>query len=217
MRFVLKKGLICFVALSSFFLFTCQKNPTGPAGIREYYPLAIGNFWLYANADNTYKIQDEIIGYDYLSDGNLVYVKRKISKNQSANFVDTVTSYLRFTSGELREYHDKTCPLTYIILLKSPLQIGAKWKTGSAGDCPIAPISLTDTVAGLKNITVAAGEFRDCFEIETPGFCSTDPIEHFTTCYIWNVRWIAPSVGLVKWAPEGWERGAFTLRQYRVR
>lgn len=179
-----KKLSLIFFLFLSLVLLQCQKNPTAPQGVKDFYPLAVGNFWLYANSDNSQKILDEIIGYDHLSDGSLVYIKRKISKNQSANIVDTVTSYLKIVNGELREYPVKNCPLTYIILLKSPLQLGAKWKTGSAGDCPIAPISLTDTITGIKNITVAAGEFKECFEIETPLGCVTDPIENQTICYI---------------------------------
>ncbi|OGC75640.1 MAG: hypothetical protein A2145_04320 [candidate division Zixibacteria bacterium RBG_16_40_9] len=217
MKLTFKKNLTYLFLVSPLFLLTCQKSPTGPAGIREYYPLAIGNFWLYANSDNTYKVQDEIIGFDHLSDGSSVFVKRKISRYQSAKIADTVTSYLKFVSDELREYPEKDCPLTYIILLKSPLQLGAKWKTGSGGDCSIAPISFTDTVTDLKNITVAAGKFNDCFEIETPLYCTPDPIEPIEICYIWNMRWFAPDVGIVKWAPGGWESQAFTLRQYRVR
>lgn len=212
-----KKLSLISIFVFGVILLQCQKNPTGPASIRDFYPLTVGNFWLYSNSDNTYKIQDEIIGFDHLSNGSLVYVKRKISKNQSADIADTVTSYLKFSSDELREYPEKNCPLTYIILLKSPLQLGAKWKTGSGGDCPIAPISLTDSVSDLKNITVAAGTFNDCFEIETPWYCATDLIEPFEICYIWNVRWFAPYVGFVKWAPGGEENQAFTLQQYRVR
>jgi len=212
-----KKLSLIFILVLSVILLQCQKNPTGPAGLRDFYPLSIGNFWLYANADNTYKILDEIIGFDHLSDGSPVYVKRKISTYQSGKTADTVTSYLKFGSDELREYHEKNCPLTYIILLKSPLQAGAKWKTGSGGDCPFVPISFTDTITGLKNITVAAGEFNDCFEIETPWYCARDPVEPFEICYIWKVRWFAPYIGVVKWAPGGWGSQAFTLREYRVR
>ena len=212
-----KKLSLISILVLSVILLQCQKNPTGPAGLRDFYPLSIGNFWLYANADNTYKILDEIIGYDHLSDGSLVFVKRKISTNPTADFADTVTYYLKFANDELREYPEKDCPLTYIILLKSPLQLGAKWKTGSGGDCSFAPIPLIDTVTNIKNITVTAGGFKDCFEIETPLGCTPDPIEPIEVCYIWNVRWFAPDVGLVKWAPEGSESRAFTLREYRVR
>ncbi len=227
MRFTFKKNLTYIFLVYSLILLTCQKSPTGPAGIREYYPLAIGNFWSYSNSDNSYKILDEIVGYDHLSDGSSVFVNKRTrtvrTLQPNSGWVTTVKTgyaYLKYVGDELRGYFDKECSLEYEIILKFPVQEDTTWPVFSNGSCDnFARITLSkNSFEGFRNINIPAGSFENCLKIVTAPPCEPyDPYGMPQICDVDNIRWFAPNVGLVKWAPGGWGSQAFTLRQYRVR
>lgn len=209
-----KKVSLIFILILSVVLLQCQKNPTGPETIKDLFPLAVGNYWMYVSDDESsplgYKIQEEIIGYDKLSDGSLVFVKRKISSYESASVVDTVISYLQFAGDEFREYPDNNCILEYKILLKNPLQVGARWDTYSDTSCRFPGIVvnfISDEVEGIENITVPSGTFNDCFRIVT---CNCPDFTDY--------RWFAPYVGIVRLdIVRFWGGVKYVLKEYRVR
>ena len=212
MRFAFKVSLICLVGLIILFLFSCQKNPTGPPGIKDLFPLAVGNYWVYeGKICNWYcfdsEIREEISGYDTLSDGSLVFIKRKITFH-SANLSDTIISYLKFEGNELREYLNKDYDCQFKILLEVPLQIGAEWNIDACfcAACPVE-VAIADSVETVENIAVPAGSFNDCYRIVTcncPDYTDT--------------RWFAPSIGITKLTVERiWGSATYVLKEYRVR
>ncbi len=233
MRFDFKISLI-YVFLLSLFLLTCQKKPTDPQGIKDIYPLAVGNYWLYTNSDGSNKIQDEIIGHHKLYDSLLVYIKRKITTSKIfkentplSTISETTFSYLSIESNELREILDTNiicyfsirdsiiyCTNFHKILLGYPLELGDSWSTFSPLlrnyycliDCSLCEI---DSVMTLENISLPLGQFNDCYKIVTKK-------ESFCGSYVDEIRWFLPYVGIVKLAPAGQESLAFTLREYRV-
>ena len=206
-----KKLSLIFILVLSVILLQCQKNPTGPPGIKDLFPLAVGNYWQYEVKINTFppfptEIREEIIGKDQLSDGSSVFVKRKIFRDRDATFSDTTISYLKFEGNELREYSYSSC--SYKILLKTTLEIGAEWIIDVC-DCPHCPvmIAITDSVQAVENITVPAGNFNDCYRIVTcncPDYTDT--------------RWFAPYIGITQFTVERiWGSATYVLTGYRVR
>ncbi len=176
---------------------------------------------MYFNSGNSYKILDEIIGYDRLSDGNLVFVKRRIKSSgdffqdnfQLGKSADTAISYLQFRNDELREYPNKNCNLDYKIILKSPLQVGTEWHVLAESSCVYGklgrPLYIDNgLVVGIENIKTPAGIFNDCVEIESV------PLRSDT----WDFYWFASSVGIVKLENVRFAGSKiYTLKEYRVR
>jgi len=215
MRFNFKKKLGFLFLVSPLLLSTCQKSPTGPQGIEDVYPLAVGNYWLYEGKICNWfcsdsEIREEIIGKDTLSDGSSVFVKRKIFRDRDATFSDTAISYLKYEGNELREYLNKDYDCQFKILLKFPLQTGAEWSTDSCF-CPACPliVAFKDSVQAIENITVPAGRFNDCYRIVT---CNCP------ASIVTDVRWFAPHIGISKltWELEWWS-ATYVLKEYRVR
>ncbi len=212
MKFNFKKSLIGLVVLITLFQFSCQKSPTGPQGIKDLFPLAVGNYWLYeGKLCNWYcsdsEIWEEITGKDTIADGSSVFVKRKIIWHVPDSLSDTVISYLKFEGNELREYPDKDYDCQFKILLKLPLQIGTEWSTDSCF-CPACPrvVEITDSIEAVENIAVPAGDFNDCYRIVTGN--GSKPY----------TRWFAPHIGITKstWEIEWWS-ATYVLKEYRVR
>jgi len=214
MRINFKKYLACLFLFSPLLLATCQKSPTGPQPIENLFPLTVGNYWVYEGKICNWvcfdsEIWEEIIGKDTLSDGSLVFVKRKIIFH-SADLSDTLISYLKFEGNELREYLDKNYSCEFKILLKVPLQIGAEWNidTCFCDACPLM-VAITDTIETMENITVPAGSFNDCYRIVT---CNCP------ASIVTGNRWFAPYIGITKltWEIEWWS-ASYVLKKYRVR
>lgn len=213
MRLTFKKNLTYLFLVYTLLLLTCQKSPTGPEGIKDLFPLAVGNYWVYEGKICNWfcsdsEIREEIIEKDTLSDGSSVFVKRKIFWDRSANYSDTTISYLKFEENELREYLNKDYDCKFKILLKLPLQIGAEWNTDSCF-CPACPlvVAITDSIEAVENIDVPSGNFNDCYRIVT-GNGSSYPY----------TRWFAPNIGITKltWELEWWS-ATYVLKEYRVR
>ena len=148
--------------LSPLLLSTCQKSPTGPQGIEDVYPLAVGNYWFYKGeiihtVPSGEEIREEIIGSETLPDSSVAFVKRRITTYESSGVKDTLVSYLQFVNNELREYLSKDYICLFRILLKLPLQIGAEWST-DACFCPACPLmpAFKDSVQAVENISVPA-------------------------------------------------------------
>lgn len=207
-----KKISLIYIFLSSAVLLQCQKTPTGPQGIEDLFPLAVGNYWVYTTSDlspSGSEIREEIIGYDHLSDRSFLFVRRKIT-TYSSNSTDTVISYLKFVGDEFREYPDKNCILEYKILLKNPLQVGARWDSYSDTSCRFPGIVvnfISDEVDAIENITVPSGTFNDCFRIVT---CNCPDFTDY--------RWFALYVGIVRLdIVRFWGGASYTLKEYRVR
>lgn len=213
MRLTFKKNLTYLFLVYTLLLLTCQKSPTGPEGIKDLFPLAVGNYWLYEGKICNWgcfdsEIWEEIIGKDTLSDGSLVFVKRKIIWHRPDSLSDTAISYLKFEGNELREYPNKDYDCQFKILLKVPLRIGAEWNIDSCF-CPACPlqVAITDSVEAVENIDVPSGNFNDCYRIVTGN--------GFSYPY---TRWFAPYIGITKltWEIEWWS-ATYVLKEYRVR
>lgn len=216
MRFKFKKHLACLFLVAPLLLATCQKSPTGPPGIQDVYPLAVGNYWVYEGKKILHlilidvEIREEIIGSEKLSDGNRAFVKRIITSYESSEVEDTVISYLRFVEDELREYASKDYICQYKILLKLPLQPGAKW-TADNCFCPACPLvaAFEDSVEATENVSVPAGEFFNCYRIVT---CNCP------ASIVTDVRWLEPNLGITKFMVEAiWGTETYVLKEYRVR
>lgn len=203
----------------SVVLLQCQKSPTGPQSVKNFYPLDIGNFWLYSSAWGEVRV--EIIGYDHLSERSLVFVKRKITSSGSTlqNYfplrgsADTTFSYLQFIGDELREYTNKKCNLDYKIILKSPLQVGTEWHVLAESSCVYGKLGRplyvdNGWVVAIENIATPAGIFNDCFEIVSVPLASDTR----------DIYWFASYVGIVKLENVRFAGSrTYTLKEYRVR
>lgn len=216
MRINFKKHLTILVLVSPLFLATCQKTPTGPQPIENLFPLAVGNYWIYEGkkAGQLFyidvEIREEIIGSETLSDSLRAFVKRSITSYESSGVEDTVISYLRFVEDELREYSSKDYTCEFKILLKLPLQIGAKWSSNNCF-CPACPlvVAFEDSIDATENITVPAGRFNDCYRIVN---CNCP------ASIVTGVRWLEPNLGITKFMVEAiWGTETYVLKEYRVR
>jgi len=216
MRIKFKKKLAFLFLVSPLLLATCQKSPTGPQGIEDVYPLAVGNYWVYEGKKILHwflidvEIREEIIGSEKLSDGNRAFVKRIITSYESSGVEDSVISYLQFVEDELREYSSKDYTCKYNILLKLPLQPGDKWFANDCF-CPVCPLvaAFEDSVDTTENVSVPAGEFINCFRIVN---CNCP------ASIVTGIRWLEPNLGITKFMVEAiWGTETYVLKEYRVR
>ena len=169
--------LIITIAVSG-----CEKKPK--YGIRDYFPLSIGNTWTYRfiltqqypYSRNTYTYVDSIIDrYDW---GRTRFYKLKRSFGSGR-----YESWFAYVNDELRRYFDDPPSEDYEVVLKEPLEQGHQWVNRISPYAGVYTMEIVDTDA---SVFIPTGQFHECLEIELTYF------GHVTTF------WYALDVGLIK-------------------
>jgi len=159
----------------------CEKGSTGPTleyTIGDYFPLAVGNEWVY---EIKLYVDDSLESTDTLTmtiteiqqwNGMTVYKESFI--NYYVYFEDELRIYLGFPSDTS----------IYFVLLKEPLQEGNSWYFISGLTDPSNIIEIEDVDI---NVSVPAGTFDNCIKVRLPFITPAD--------WVW---FYALEVGLVK-------------------
>lgn len=194
-----------FAVVSLLFLvFGCgDDSPAGPGqggGDDAYYPLAVGNQWVYGR---TGQITVSAIPMATISGMNVtditgtvahslgfdLYVE-EISMNDTTEFVGetlivdtTFTQYVRLTDQGFYSYINLT-GTDSLVFIPFPLQVGATWQLSADPPVTAEILSLTGSV------TVPAGTFENCLEMRTTWIESGNIVQNDTQ--------FAPNVGRVK-------------------
>lgn len=159
--------LLCII----IFTIGCVKSE------KDYYPLAIGNNWVYT--DTLIAYNDTSIWTKYVeitatipSNGRELWLQEQKRICGTEEYVDTF--FIEILVDTILRYYYTYSDTILDTLLVLPLEPNKQW-----GDC---------VVTGHEDITVPAGEFNDCAVIY-------DPPEYM---------YYAPNVGLVKSRYEGY-------------
>jgi len=196
-----------YLSIVSIFLlvFSCgdSDSPSGPeqgGGDSAYYPLAVGNQWVYDRAgqmtisgvqiatvsgmnviDITGTVSHEL-GFDVFVQENAI--------DDTTEFVgetlivdSTFTTYVRITDQGFYSYVNLT-QADSIGFVPFPLTVGATWQFSEDPPMTAEILSLTATVA------VPAGSFENCLELRTTWIESGNTLQ--------NDTYFAPNMGRVK-------------------
>ncbi len=178
-------------------------TPSGPeqgGGDSAYYPLAVGNQWVYDRAGqmtisgiqmatiNGMNVTD-ITGTVTHDLGFDVFVQEH-SMTDTTEFVgetlitdSTFTTYMRLTDQGLYSYVN-LAQADSVGFVPFPLTVGATWQFSEDPPMTAEILSLTATV------TVPAGSFDNCLELRTTWIESGNTLQ--------NDTYFAPDVGRVK-------------------
>lgn len=167
-------------------LAACGNSTLGPANSEDWFPLTIGNWWLYdIDGSSIYgadtliyagSIERRITDLIDHQDGFLVYELRSIANititepDTSTTSADTSFVYLSHTSDELKLY-SSTYSSQYEILMKYPVTLNETW---------MQPDSSSDLyeVTDISAFTcVPAGHFSNCAVI-TESCWQASTVEH---------------------------------------
>ena len=164
--------MLAFLLVSILLLVAaCGNSTSGPSSSEGWFPLAVGNWWLYDVDGISIQGQDtltysgslinRITSLQEHADGFQVYELRSISdinstsSGNSLTTADTSSVYLQQTAEEFRLYYS-TLSSQYDILIKFPVTLGETW---------LSPDSFPGgfEVTGFDEfIYVPAGGFSNC-------------------------------------------------------
>jgi hypothetical protein len=169
-----------------FILFSSISYAGGYPELDKYYPLAIGNKWVYSIGTIGLK-QESVKFFD--NDLNAYVVE---SNNQiSGKFFTAIqklgdrVSAISSMSNSL-EY--KTIFPPHVIMV-SPLKIGSKWEYNDGND-----YKQQFKVIGFVNMSVKAGKFKKVLKIEKYTMNTKDRSKDWGKSFLYY----APFVGLIK-------------------
>jgi hypothetical protein len=179
---ILRSWMVAIVVLVSIIL-GCTK------GGDDFYPLAVGNMWFYADS---YYAYDTIVGTRYVEiigfvpDTNqTIWMRETRRVVEDVEYLDTLF---------IEECGDTIWATDYVngdtmhyVLMVQPLISGQQWGSWE--------------VIGIEDITVPAGTFTDCAVVN-----------HYDE-YIYY----APNVGRVKYRTEGYYNMVSVLEVYNVK
>ncbi len=167
--------------LALIMMFSCgsDNNPIGPTpeDDAEYYPLSVGNIWVYDRSGSVAAgsvqigtisgtAEIEITGTATHSGGFEVFVQENSICDTTViagitTVVDsTFTEYMRVTSSGLYGYPHLT-DSDSSFTVPFPLQEGATWNFSSA------PLMTGEILSMSESVTVTAGHFDNCLEMRT--------------------------------------------------
>lgn len=195
-----------FLAFSALFLiFGCgdSDSPSGPeqgGGDAAYYPLAVGNQWIYDRAgqmtisgvqmatvngmnitDITGTITHEL-GFDvYVQETHMTDTTEFVGETLITD--STFTTYMRITDQGLYSYVN-LFGADSAGFVPFPLEVGATWQFSDDPPMTAEILSMTETV------NVPAGSFQNCLEVRMTWVEDGNTVQ--------NDTYFAPNVGRVK-------------------
>lgn len=126
--------------------------------VETYYPLAVGNEWVYEGIGNEYAAYTQKVAY---SKDNKYQVMIDNGGTVSANIYVLNEDSLVRTYSEAEVYDDKNIldekENMEDIIIKAPIEVGTKWES-QGNQCEITDIDAA--------VTVPAGTFDDCIVIK---------------------------------------------------
>lgn len=157
-------------------LFLCNLGGCTKREIKKFYPLSIGNKWVYSIETDTVLLDSIVIIDTMRWSGKKCYKQLWFSDEYK---------YHIYWDGELREYNEIPSNIaSYAVLLKEPIKIDNTWSFVCNGDTFLYKIE--EKKIDMK---VPAGTFHNCLMVSRKSFAT--PIED-------GIFWFAPKVGMVK-------------------
>lgn len=172
--------VIASVVSALLLVAACGNSTSGPSSSEDWFPLTVGNWWLYEIDGISIQGQDTLTYSGSLinritslqdhADGFQVYELRSISditstsSGKSLTTADTSSVYLQQTAEELKEYSSITSSAYFVTMIKFPVTLGETW---------FSPDSLPGgfEVTGFDEfIYVPAGGFSNCAVISEAFF-----------------------------------------------
>lgn len=166
----------------NYLFIMCLMGLNKRVDIGSFYPLNVGNKWVYCGKGDTSKVDiDSIVIID-----TVIWKGQKCYKQDWLCLGDEPTyKYHICYNGELREYDTSPSDSTpYGVLLKEPLKVGNTWEFPVDSDTLLYKIE--DKKATLK---VPAGTFHNCLKLSRK--TRKEPLYN-------GVFWFAPKVGMIK-------------------
>ncbi|MBI2845621.1 MAG: hypothetical protein HYX86_03635 [Chloroflexi bacterium] len=206
--FFLLLGIFLAVALAGCTSLKSDDNAQSYYQYNQELPLSVGNYWTYRvtryegfNPNDmmtaTSMITDTIIGIEVKEEFFIATVQSVQSEEvlvevrgkypvANALRTATTTNYWLIVDGNRVLRQDDRLDLSdlqtrVLVEFVFPVILNSEWSIFNAKDAP-----LNRKVASIGSITVPAGEFTDCFFLETGAFAGTT-IED----------WFCPGIGLV--------------------
>lgn len=128
------------------------------ADISEYFPLAVGNTWVYEGYGNEYAQYTETVVYN---EGNKYQTKADNGGTVAANILQVEADRIVNVYREMEVYDDKKVinqPSNInIILLKLPLEAGNTW---------ISEENKYEIIKTNETVVVPYGELTDCIVVK---------------------------------------------------
>jgi hypothetical protein len=171
--------LLCLLLLLLFSsgLLGASRPRAGQGSANSYFPLRVGNYWVYQGPTGTVTVTDQIVGPDGLS-----YFEVN-------NFLDQHTRYLRSDRiGRVQEIDPETGGTALLYLLGAA--VGTEWTYNPVeyGRLPCLPTKAR-VLSRIETVRVPAGEFHDVVQIGFASVCADGGL---------SSEWFAPGVGLIK-------------------
>ena len=131
----------------------------------DFFPLATGFIWKYQGEGNEYATFKRIV---YTTKGNLAQIREDNGGTISASVFKTTSDAVTriFFRGEVYKYKSflSEKPNENTIILKSPLEVGTKWKDQNG----------TKEIVGLNtSVFTPAGLYSNCLELKISNENST--------------------------------------------
>jgi hypothetical protein len=179
-----RKSCVIIVVAVILMILVCSKSGD------DYYPLAVGNTWVYVNS--LYGVNDTTIEMRYIEiikrvpdSARMIWLQETRHVRENVEYVDTL--YIEDCGDTLWGFRLYSYDTLYYILMILPLIPGQQWSGWE--------------VIGHEDVTVPAGTFTDCV------------IVNWDTEY----KYYAPNVGLIKERYEIFQNSVSVLETYDVK
>jgi hypothetical protein len=192
----MKRFMIAFSLAAAVILAGCGSSSSGPSAPPDYYPIAVGNWWVvsvdaYATAGTdtltmTGTTTQSVSGTTTHAQGFDLWEIEEIDDftfsvgDTTWNTLDTSYSYIAESDSEIVAYDD-TITLDHEIIMKLPVTVGETWNPYTD-----EPDIVREILSVSASVSVPAGSFSGCLH-----FSDTDPQapdDDFEA-------WAAPDVG----------------------
>jgi hypothetical protein len=161
--------------------------------IKKFYPLNVGNKWVYCEKKDTLSI-DSIVIMDTLKwNGRKCYKQQWFTIKNDTNY-----KYHICWDGELREYNETPSDSEYYgILLKEPLKLNKSWSWKITDtDSLSKDIFLYKIESENIDVKVPAGMFHNCLKVSR---------KMLSESTFNGIFWFAPRVGMIKCTFPEWD------------
>ena len=208
--------IICILILVGiYFSCTKQKHIFRSEPITEYYPLRVGNFWVYRDNSILYEyyIKKEVVDFCLIQGGIGVYKVRYfctyVYYPDTVKYAEEWFTYQTIIDNEVREFSDLNNPDEYEIILRFPLEMGSSWREPQRQTDSVWTFSiLIDSVIAVENVITPAGQFEGCYRIKKIPGPGSMVIPFFES-------WFKPQIGFVKFR-RGLGMIEYSLIDYKI-
>ncbi len=193
-RFFTTSYRYCFIFLLSIVI-VCA--PVSDGHTQNYYPDEFGNTWVLQSTDGGTERIITIEGPETIGAESLKVISDRTGDNTNKFFIKSkpdgvLISRATATVAGFDVSIDYSPPETFLPI---PVELGSEWTVTGEASLGIISIEVTNVakVVDVEPITVPAGTFQGCLEIEQ--HLSSSGLIRFSQQ---STMWLAPDIGIVK-------------------